>query len=141
MKHWHAVLGMSNKADKKTDVCFSTAVTLVISKVDDRYQKGQTAYRSESWTLRFAACDLLCFQPDFEPTRDSGRGFMWRSAVHWVSLLLIPPLFPAHNKARPPYKDRVCQICDITLISVHCGGSLPAPSPAPLRGTCFQSQR
>lgn len=101
VKHEHAVLRIRNKADEETYVCFSAAVTLVISQVDDRYQKGQTAYQSESWTLRFTACDLLCFQPDFEPTRDSGRGFMWRSVVQWVSLLLIPPLFPAHNKARP----------------------------------------
>ncbi len=32
---------------------------------------------------------------------DSGRVFMWCNAVRWVSSLLIPPLFPTHNKARP----------------------------------------
>lgn len=56
-------------------------------------------------------------------------------------LAVNSPTVPDPQQGEALYKDRVCQICDITLIFGRRGGSLPVPSPPPLRGPCFQSQR
>lgn len=97
-------------------------------------QKKVSTHQSESWTLAFVACDHSNFQPKTQ----------WCSRERWVSSPVIPPLFLTHNPAKlvwSLHKEQLCQICDIILISVRRGGTLPAPSPPPLRGPCFQSQR
>lgn len=65
------------------------------------------------------------------------RGPVGKLSVNSLAVL-------THSTARlglSLYKERVCHICDIILISVRRGGTLPAPLPLPLRGPCFQSQR
>lgn len=130
-------------------VFFCSSWTCVISQVGDTHCPiSDGPNKTPDVSVTFAACDPLVLPARLGANRDSTLGgfFMPGSAVRWISSLLIPPLFPRPTTRRGPrpgpHKDPVCQICDITPnLCPPRTGSLPAPSPAPLRESLVFSHR
>lgn len=143
MHHWLWVPKLTRKNIGVFSVFFSSSWTSIISQVDDRCQTVRTKIVPQSGHIH----NMWFSEP---PTRlgangDSGRVLVRCISVRWVSSLLIPSLFPTHNKARswPGLVQRPC-LSDLW----HNTNLCPPWRGASLRhrlllweGPCFQSER